>query len=422
MTPEAVLQQVGGTSALEDVQRGWEPSMAALPQDVPEFLKDSGWQEYSRWCGFGAEMDEALGRVASVVRGNPALLRLAWHGYWRVFLSPEPCPPNDWPEPVALLGEDAGLFYALIAMAFVPLMQQRHREWGFPETVTRQTAQQVSRYCQDSYRRGHNGRYGIYLGQLGWLRHYTRERYVRLGRLEYWLGANPYRLEVYRHRHSRQVVALAPDGTHFADDGTIYRDAKDYRAGEGWTATISRDETAVSGFLVDPNGRGTRQRVTLPLTDWACTLKHGDHCLMLHIPSGGALDPEACRQSLAEAATFFKRHFPRELPLAVVCTSWIFSPQLLEIFPPEANLCRFQRNLFLFPVASAPWDGLWFVFLRHGPLNLDTAPAETSLQRGILDFLRRGHRWRLAGMFYLLDDVPAFGSEPYRSQWPPPIF
>ena len=78
MTPEAVLQQVGGAAALEDVQRGWEPSMAALPQEGPEFLRDSFWQEYSRWCGFGAELDGAFGRVATAVRNDPALC--AWPG------------------------------------------------------------------------------------------------------------------------------------------------------------------------------------------------------------------------------------------------------------------------------------------------------------------------------------------------------
>lgn len=418
MTVEAVLEHVGETAAIEDVRRGWEPSMAALPAGTPEFLEDPFWREYSRWCGFGADLDPRLARVAAVVRADPALCRLAWHCYWRVFLSPEPCAPSGWPEPVRQLGEDAGLFYMLVAMAFVPLMRQRHRQWGFPEAVTRETVQQVRHYCEDTYRRGHQERLGIYLSQLGWLRHYTRERYVRLGRLEYWLGANPHRIEAFRHRQTGQVVALAPQGTRFAQDGTIYRDPNDYREGGDWTASLEHDERSVAGCLVDPNGRGTRQRVVLSLDQWAPALSHGDPVLMLHIPSGGGMTPAACRESFAAAAEFFPRHFPNEVPRAIVCVSWIFSPQLQEIFPPAANLCDFQRNLFLFPVASGPWDGLWFVFLTHGPLDLDHAPAETALQRGLLEFLRRGQRWRMAGMFFLLDDLGRYGSEPYRSQWP----
>jgi hypothetical protein len=421
MTVEAVLEHVAGMAASDDVRRAWDQSLGAMPEGVPEFLTDPFWREYSRWCGFSGELDERLARVAATVRADPALCHLAWHCYWRVFLSAEPCPPNGWPEPSVLLGEDAGLFYLLVAFAFVPLMRQRHRQWGFPENVTRETARQVRCYCEDTYRRGHDGRHGIYLGQLGWLRHYTRERYVRLGRLEFWLGANPYRLEVLRHRqHTARVVALAAHGTRFAEDGTIYRDPQDYREGEGWTATIERDDRTVAGLLLDPNGRGTRRRVVLRTDEWTDALRPGDPVLMLHIPSGGGLTPEACRDSFAEAAAFFPRLFPAEVPRAIVCVSWIFSPQLQEIFPPTANLCSFQRNLFLFPVASGPWDGLWFVFLTQGPLDLDAAPAETSLQRGILDYLRQGHRWRQAGMFFLLADLAKYGSEPYRSQWPPP--
>lgn len=421
MTPEVVLEQIGGGSAaLEDVRRGWEASMAAMPPGVPEFLTDPFWREYSRWCGFGDSLDDRLARVAAAAREDAALRCLAWHCYWRVFLSPESCPPNGWPEP-ARLGEDAGLFYLLVAFAYVPLMRERHRAWGFPEAVTRQTAQQVRHYCEDMYRRGHGGRPGIYLSQLGWLRHYTRERYVRLGRLEFWLGPNPYSLEVYRHRRSRQVVALAPHGTRFAPDGSICRDPGEYPETGCWTATIERDAGSVTGFLVDPNGHGTRRQVTLRTEQWSEALRHGDPVLMLHIPSGGGMTLEACRDSFAEAARFFPRHFPQEVPRAVVCTSWIFSPQLQEIFPPTANLCVFQRNLYLFPVPSGPWDGLWFVFLQHGPLDLDRAPAETSLQRGLLNYLRQGHRWRMAGMFFLLDDLERFGSEPYRSRWPPDL-
>jgi len=421
VTPENVLEIIGDLSALDDVRRFWAESMAAMPKDVPDFLRDAQWKESARWCGFAPEeLDAALGRVAAAVRENEALRRLAWHAYWRVFLAPEPCPPSEWPEPVRQLGEaDAGLFYLLVALAVVPLMREHHRKLGVPETVTRNTAQQVKRYCDDNYRRGHAGRPGVYRGQMGWLRHYTRERYFRLGRLEYWLGANPYTIEVYRHKASGNVVALAADGTRFNDDGAVYRDPAEYKDGEGWTATLTHDAHGVTGYLIDPNGFGTRRRVTLPAEEWTGVLKHGDSVLMLHIPSGGRMTPEACRDSLIEAAAFFPEHFPEETPRAVVCTSWIFSPVLQDIFPSKANLCVFQRNLYLFPVPSGPWDGLWFVFLQHGALDPETAPRDTALQRGIVDYLRQGRRWRQGGMFILMEDIPNFGTEFYRSNRPP---
>ena len=413
VTPESLLAQLGDSSALENLRLHWDASMAAKPEGIPSFLEEAEWRRNKELCGFGHEWDEALARVAERTRNDEALLTLAWHCYWRTFLCPESCPANAWPEPHRQLGDDSGLFYLLTAFAFAPLMRAKHEEWGVEERITRQTAQQVRCYCDDMYRRGNNGKPGIYLSQLGWLRNYTRERYFRLGRLEYWLGPSPYPMEVYRHRQSRQVLALAPDGTHFAADGTIPRSSADHPDTAGWTATLTHDDTTVSGYLLDPHGVGTRRQVTLNLDEWDCVLRAGDPSLMMHIPSGGSMTPEACRESLLEAAEFFPRHFPDELPKAVVCASWIFSPILQEILPAQANLCVFQRNLFLFPVPSGGYDGLWFVYLRHAPLDPKTLPRDTSVQRAIADYLQTGRPWRLAGMFILLDDIPQFGQEIY---------
>ncbi|MBN2450837.1 MAG: DUF5596 domain-containing protein [Lentisphaeria bacterium] len=419
MTPEAVLTDLGDTSALANVRLHWDLSMAEMPAGDPDFLRDEVWRSCSRYCGFGDALDGVLARVAEAARETPALRLLAWHAYWRVFLSPETCPPNGWPEPERHLGEDAGGLLLLVALGFVPLLRAKHREWGIPEEVTRETAQQVRCYCDDAYRRGHAGRPGVYPGPLAWLRHYTREKYVRLGRFEYWLGPNPHRIEVFRHRRSGRVMALAPDGTRFARDGSIYRDPGDYAPGEGWTATLQHTTDGVAGCPIDPRGAGTPGNVLLAARDWECVLKHGDPSLMMHIPSGGRMTPEACRESLLQAAGFFPRFFPQSPPRAVVCASWIFSPPLQDIFGGQANLSVFQKNLYLFPVPSGPWDGLWFVFLQNGPLDLERVPCETSLQRGIRDYLRQGHRWRCGGMFFLLDDLPRFGTEPYLKDWLP---
>ncbi|NOY81603.1 MAG: hypothetical protein GXP31_11460 [Kiritimatiellaeota bacterium] len=419
MEPKTVLEAVGDTSALENVGRHWEESMAAMPPGSPEFLLDPVWRENVRWCGFEGELDEPLARAAAVIRGNEALRRLAWHAYWRVFLAPAPAAPVDWPEPVRHLGDDAGLFYLIVGVAGVPLVRRHHRALGIPENVTRETTQQVKRYCDDMYRAGNGGRPGLYQGQMGWLRHYTREKYVRLGRLEYWLGPNPYRLEAYRSIPTGRVAALAADGTRFTENGLILRDPARYREGEGWTATLLHGEHTTTGWLIDPDGFCTRRRVGLPTSEWTCVLKHEDPVLMMHIPSGGRMTPEACRDSLERAAAFFPEHFPDEQPRAVVCTSWIFSPVLQKIFPPEANLCMFQKELYLFPAPSGAWDGLWFVFLRRNrPDDLSELPRKSSLQRGIADYLRRGKEWYAGGMFLLMDDIPRFGSQFYRSNRP----
>ena len=85
--------------------------------------------------------------------------------------------------------------------------------------------------------------------------------------------------------------------------------------------------------------------------------------------------------------------------------------------PKGANLTAFQRELYLYPVASGPWDGLWFIFLKNGKPDA-TFPRETDLQRRILAFIESGRRWRSGGMVILLEDIEHFGTQFYRNNFP----
>jgi hypothetical protein len=420
MTANEVLQALGEIPDQGNVAQSWEESQAAFPEDVPAPLQDANWRAWRETCSFGDEIDPALARAAKAIRENEALLRLFWHLYWRVYLSPTPQGPSGWPELAQVLGEDRGVFYLLAALGVVPLLHANYARLGFPEEAARHTCQQVKCYCDDAYRMGNDGRPGVYEGPLGWLRHYTERRYVRLGRLEYWLDPCRQNYTVFRHRSSGHVVALAAPDVRFDAEGYIHSSPDRYRDGEGWTTTFAMDDTQATGYLLDPRGMGLNQRVTLPLADWECVLKKGDPVLQMHIPSGGSMTPDACRDSLLEARRFFATYCPEEPVRAVTCASWIFSNLLEQILPTEANLNCFLRELYLEPRPAGGYDGLWFVFLQRGAIDPATAPRKTSLQRRILEFLETGGRWRHGGMFILLDDLERFGSNIYRGNWPPP--
>jgi len=49
---------------------------------------------------------------------------------------------------------------------------------------------------------------------------------------------------------------------------------------------------------------------------------------------------------------------------ALVCCSWMFNTQLERILPPSANLVRYLRDLYLFPLPPSDTGGLWFLFLQ----------------------------------------------------------
>ncbi len=421
LSPQAALNACDATEGLDDVAKHWEASGAAMPEDIPGYLTEPQWRECREWGGLGPEVDDVLRRTAEAIAQSPPLLRLSWHCYWRVYLSPEACPPREWPEFTGPLGDDAGVFYMLVGLGVIPLMRKWHQELGIPEEVTRETAAQARCYCDDMYRTGHDGLPGMYLNQLGWMRHYTRERYFRLGRLEYWLA--PYNWEelVLRHTGTGDVVTLAADGMRFDGRGRAFSDEAMYTQGEGWTASVERTDTCISGYLLHPDGHGTPRRVSLPLSEWEPVLEKGVMTLQMHIPSGGRMTPEACAESITRASELFTKHFPDDAPVAITCGSWIFSPCLEECLPGESNLIRFQRELFLVPSAATGSDGLWFVFLKNGIPDPATWPRNTSVQRAILDWIAEGNVWGAGRMLFLLDDVERFGRQVYRNAWPPHV-
>jgi len=135
-----------------------------------------------------------------------------------------------------------------------------------------------------------------------------------------------------------------------------------------------------------------------------------------HIPAGGGMPLEACRDSLQQAADFFRKRFPERSPAAFCTVSWIFSPQLEQVLPRDSNMVKLQRELYLYPWPSIS-QSVWFIFFQN-VFDPATAPRDTSLQRAVYDYLVDNRYWRNQAMFFLLDDLPEFGRQVYRSRVP----
>lgn len=423
MTPAETLRRLGA-SVPDDCDLGlhWRECSAVMPAGIPDFLQDVHWEASMRAAGFIDRAHEAeTGRMAAEIRADAALLRLAWQAWWRVYIDPVRRPLHGWPELEERLGVRAGLFYFLTGLAGVPLVAAHHRRLGIPAEVTRESVQQIRVESVPFYAGSHGGRFGVDYPQLEWLSHYTRERYFRLGRLEFWLEPNQVcRVRVFRHRATRAVLALAPDGAQFAFDGSMYADPLDSRPGTGWSARYSEDAAAFSGNVITPDGHGTRWRVRLPRSEWDLALRPGDLCLTTHIPNGGGLTPQACSNSIARALKFFPKYFPGSRPAGLVSASWLFNNQLRQVFPRGGHLARFLDQFYTVPKPSGPWDGLWFMFLRKGAPDFKEWPQKSTPQRRILAFLQEGHRWRESSMFMLWEEMPRFGTSPYLTNWPYP--
>ena len=65
------------------VSQGWEESIAAKPDHVPEFLCPERFKETREYCGLEPEVDCVLEETAKIIIDNPALLAFTWHFYYR---------------------------------------------------------------------------------------------------------------------------------------------------------------------------------------------------------------------------------------------------------------------------------------------------------------------------------------------------
>jgi len=409
MDVKEVLRALGEPEAEEAVAPDWAESGDVMPVGLPAFLRPEEIRSAREYCGLREDLDPLLEGVARRIAARPALSRLAWHAYFRLYHRTEGGFER-WPGLSGALGDEGGAFYLLISLAMVPLVRAKHRELEVPEDVTRDTCLEVRCFC-DNHETGH-GRPGIMRGQLFWLRHYVSGTLFRLGRFEYMVRPFHGRLEAYRHRETRQVIALAQDGVGFDADGFIPRGDDPPE----WTATLEHSEDAVVGHVISPRGYAVQHQMRLDTSEWECVLRPGDGTLDMHIPSGGNMTPRSCLDSMRRACGFFPRYFPERKHVAIACGSWIFNTQFEGWLGDDSNLVRFLRELYLFPITYGGRDGLFFVFCRED-VDPATAPRDTALQRAMLDQIAAGKPLRASGMFTFEEDLVHYGTQHYRQYW-----
>ena len=414
MQIEDVIAQLKEPVKAEALRPHWEQTLAADDGGTPVFLLPATITQNRIDSALPSEAEEPLQETARRIIANPVLRLLARHCYHLLYEFSDFSAFGSWPSFEATLGERGGVFYLLIMLAAIPRIRQTHKKIGIPEAITQATCNRCD--SAERYRATHQGRWGSDRSSLYWIRHYVNGELCRIGRMEYMLRDYNGRVEVYRNTESGQTLALVPDGTCIDAQGQVVKPPAQ-NPGATWTATLQITNDYINGFPVSPFGLVVHQPVSLPASAWRRVLSKGDWTMDMHIPPGGGMTPEKCAESMRQGAEFFKRYFPEKPFTSITCVSWLFNTQLEEILPSKANLLLFQHELYLYPVPSTGKDGFVFIFGKDD-VTPETGPRETSLQRAILDFLAAGNTWRNGGMFFLVEDLPQFGSQVYRRRWP----
>ena len=112
--------------------------------------------------------------------------------------------------------------------------------------------------------------------------------------------------------------------------------------------------------------------------------------LNVHIPrSGEPLSEEACCDAYRAAKAFFQEEIQTD-PCPFVCHSWLLHPPLEAVFPKHSNTYRFLKSYDVLETdADKNGDNLWRLFDTMEK-NPDRLPADSSLRRAMIDYLKQG--------------------------------
>jgi hypothetical protein len=386
------------------LRESWRETQLDFPAKTMEidFLQDTWldrWQPVLKLCD---EALDAFRRTCRLIRERPALVRLCWHLHCRLFRQGGDSREliRHWPVLSATMGRDAGMLAVVVVVSGMPFAEAIYSYRNIPRQTMIDTFADLSLWMR-SYREAH-GEWG--LDQLNWLLHHVKGELFRLGRLQFMLRPLRAKARVYSHKVESRTIALCEADTQVRGDGLINGTNGIVDDETGWRTELREEDGQVTGYPIDPRGFIRREPVALSMQDWRVVLERGETVLDIHIPEDGKMDFDRCGESIALAQTFYAVHFKEYTIRAFTCSSWLMDPQLRLLLPKESNIVRFQREFYLMPVLSNDTSALSRVFGRY-PVDLDSAPRDTTLKRAILEWMEAGGRMRNASGFILISDL-----------------
>ncbi|MFC5405282.1 acyltransferase domain-containing protein [Cohnella soli] len=108
--------------------------------------------------------------------------------------------------------------------------------------------------------------------------------------------------------------------------------------------------------------------------------------LNVHIPAGEPLTLPSIEDAFARARAFFRGITP-----VFMCNSWMLSPRLSEVLPPESNILRFQKLFHIDKVDPDSRDAERFIF-HVIKSDVSEYAEQTSLQRKAKAYLLTGDK------------------------------
>ena len=115
----------------------------------------------------------------------------------------------------------------------------------------------------------------------------------------------------------------------------------------------------------------------------------GERVISVHIPSDARITRDNCLNSYEQAQEFFAKYYPEMKYRYFICDSWMLSPGLKEVLPPDSRILQFQADYTIEEWNKEDTSYMEWVF-KNLDLPFDELPEETSLQRNIKRFIKEG--------------------------------
>lgn len=410
-----------------DVIRGWADSFINMPDPIP-FLEPAAVKELCEYLNFEENTVRTLERYIPIVRETPALKAYIWHLYYRL-VTPSfsfgtfPSAFYGFPMPQKYFPENPNCAFLIAAMFAVPRARERYRRDGVPEEIIRNTLSWALGHTATG-RKFNPGKVGMGPAGFGWFRIYVEGRLLQFGRFNFKImETNPFGV-VLRNRGDRRKVMLIQPGFKLNSRGYCLKDKDpwgdpvvDPYADRVYTSELEYLPDGWRGYPVNPRGFVIGEKHFFSKDEWEVILEPGDVMIDMHIPGGGGMNPELCRESFAQAFSYFASRYPGKHKPVLISHSWIFNPQFDEHMP-DSNLAKLMRECYLFPHPSNGQDGFYFIFGRYFHRDeLANVPRDNRLKKTMLDLAMSPEQLRCGGMIYFGEDLDDFGNQHYRKEF-----
>jgi hypothetical protein len=149
--------------------------------------------------------------------------------------------------------------------------------------------------------------------------------------------------------------------------------------------------------------------------DWELVLAHHADVLIFHVPAGAPLTFDMCGDSFRRAFEAFPRYYPDYNFRAFWTSTWMMDPRLQKLVPPESNIVRLQREMFVYPGLQGDNNQYYERIFGWGTKDINAVEWKTSLQRTIGNYLNSGGHFH-GGYCFLLKDDFNWGGQVYLNQ------